>query len=132
MNKIIIFQEKYGDRYFDASTPEKLNAACFKILKERYEDDFWGYKDISPEPVGDDILTDEQIASLPTQSLKETESLKRAKFKHRLKNWQQEVKDLKQIEYCLQYKDHVAAKQILTARQDGEYESFEIEELESA
>lgn len=40
--RIIIFKEKHGDRYFDASTEWHLDAACATIIKERYEDGLYG------------------------------------------------------------------------------------------
>jgi len=33
--QVIIFKEKHGDRYFDASTPENTALACLYVLKER-------------------------------------------------------------------------------------------------
>lgn len=43
--KIIVFKEKHGNRYFDASTDEKVQAVALKIFNERLKEGYW-YMDI--------------------------------------------------------------------------------------
>lgn len=63
MTRILIAHETDADRYFDASTPDALAAACLKLLTERRHDYY-------PEPVavageGFELPSDEVLATLP-------------------------------------------------------------------
>lgn len=131
MNKIIIFKEKYDDRYFDASTPEKLNAACFKILKERFENGEYEWL-LEEEPEAINILTDEQIEALPTERLKNDELRRKKEYERDYKSWEREQNEFKNIKSCVEKELKEKAFTILRARNGGEYEGFEIQELEEA
>lgn len=131
MNKIIIFKEKHGDRYFDASTPEKLNAACFKILKERFENGEYEWLS-EEEPEAINILTDEQIEALPTERLKNDELRRKKNYEQEYK-WRKQEKDMfKEIASCVKSESKQYAYNLLYERKGGEYENFEIETLEEA
>jgi hypothetical protein len=41
MNRILVAHEKHGDRYFDASTDELLDAAAIFLLADRHNDGYW-------------------------------------------------------------------------------------------
>ena len=39
--KILIWKTKYGDRYFDASSPKKEEASALKVFKDMKNDGFY-------------------------------------------------------------------------------------------
>lgn len=126
--QILIAKEKHGTRYFDASTPELLAESAFKLLKERWDDGYWYFLDDPPEDK--DILSEEQIAALPTESLRNQESQKRKNFLRELDNWQNSVEEYKVIENCIQNRLKDKAWKILRSRRNYEYENVELETLE--
>lgn len=132
MKKILIFKEKYGDRYFDASTPEARDAACFKILSERFNDSWYDWMDEDMEEVddGDKILTEEQIDALPTQVLRLSEAKRREKHLRAVRIWQENKDIYAKIKDCVENKNISAAYKILLCQSDGEYECLELENLE--
>jgi hypothetical protein len=130
MKSIIIFKEKYGNRYFDASTEKLRNAACLKILKERFEG-FW-YDYSNEKPSDKNILSDEQIAQLPTENLKTQESRKRKDYLKDLREYDDEVSFHKKAKLAIDSQDSQSAYYLLLQRDDGEYEGFDIEDLKDA
>lgn len=45
MTRILIVEEKHGTYYYDASTPEALEAAAAHIVASRLEDGYWYVED---------------------------------------------------------------------------------------
>lgn len=129
MNKqILIAKEKHGTRYFDASTPELLAESAFKLLKERWDDGYWYFLDDPPEDK--EVLSEEQIAALPTESLRNQESQKRKSFLREQRDWEYLAKEYRAIENCVKNKLKDKAWKLLQNRSDYEYENVELEELE--
>ncbi len=129
MNKqILIAKEKHGTRYFDASTPELLAESAFKLLKERWDDGYWYCLDDPPEDK--EVLSEEQIAALPTESLRNQESQKRKDYLRKLYNWQSDEKQYLFIKDCVENGLKNRAWKLLQNRSDYEYENVELEELE--
>ena len=128
MKNIIIFKEKYGQRYFDASTEKLRNAACLKILKQRFEEFWYDYN--NEEPSAKNILTEDQIAQLPTENLKAQESRKRRDYLSELRQYNEEVSFYKKVKQAVMEDDGQSAYYLLLQRDGGEYEGFDIEELE--
>lgn len=129
MNKILIFKEKHSNRYFDASTVEAHSAACLKILKERLEEGYW--YDPGDPPDKEDILSEEQISSLPTEILKRAESERRKRYLRELANYEEEVKFVEDAKDAIANNKGRLAYKLLMWRRDGEYERFYEEELET-
>lgn len=128
MKSIIIFKEKYGDRYFDASTEKLKFAACLKILSERFEDHLY---DASKEEASDkNILSEEQIAQLPTDNLKTQELRKRKEYLKELRRYKEDVKFYNDVKLAIKSGDGKSAYYLLLQRDGGEYEGFDIEDLE--
>lgn len=125
--QIIVAKEKHGTRYFDASTPELLAESAFKLLKERWDSD-WYYYDAPPE--GKDILSEEQIAALPTERLRFSESEKRKRYLREFYNWQDDQKEYLAIKDCVENNLKNKAWKLLQSRSDYEYENVELETLE--
>jgi hypothetical protein len=60
--KILVAQEKHGNRYFKASTPEELDVSCKKILSERLEEkDYWYYNDENFVKRAEEIVNSDMI-----------------------------------------------------------------------
>jgi hypothetical protein len=60
--KILVAQEKHGNRYFKASTPEELDASCKKILSERLkEKDYWYYNDENFVKRAEEIVNSDMV-----------------------------------------------------------------------
>jgi len=95
MTQILIFKEKHGDRYFDASTPEMKSAAFLKILRERFTSGYYYEKPKSPERnlSREDkallSLSEEQLEALPAP-LKETTKTQVARLTRKLSHVQEE------------------------------------------
>lgn len=126
--QILIAKEKHGTRYFDASTPELLAESAFKLLKERWDEKHWYYVDDPPKDK--DVLSEEQIAALPTENLRNSESQKRKIFLRELRNWQDNAEEYKSIENCVKNKLKNKAWKLLQNRSENEYERVELETLE--
>lgn len=126
--QILIAHEKYGRRYFDASTPKLLDESAFKLLKERWEQGYWYYLDDPPKD--EDVLSEEQIAALPTESLRNSESQKRKWHLRNLYNWQDDQKEYLAIKDCVENSLKNKAWKLLQSRSDYEYENVELETLE--
>lgn len=126
--KIIVAQEKHGDRYLNATTDEALAASCVKLLKERLEQ---GWYDPGNPPEAKDVLTPEQIDLLPTESLRIAEANKCRSYLKELKYWERDVEFEKQVKQIVQ-SDVVDAKQAwrLLQSRNGEYEAVNIENVE--
>lgn len=126
--QILIAKEKHGTRYFDASTPELLAESAFKLLKERWNEGYWYYLDDLPEDK--DILSEEQIAELPTESLRNQESQKRKNYLREFYNWQSDEKEHLAIKDCVENNKKSKAWNLLLNRSVFEYENVELETLE--
>lgn len=128
MKQILIAKEKHGTRYFDASTPELLAESAFRLLKERWDDGYWYISEDPPEDK--DILFEEQIAALPTESLRNSESQKRIQYLRQFYNWQDDQKERLAIKDCVENNLKNKAWKLLWSRRNCEYENVELEELE--
>jgi len=130
MNKILIVTEKQGTRYFDASTTELLHAAAFKILKERWDEEYWYTLDEQPSSEG--ILTKEQIESIPIESIRVQEYIKLKDYTQQVKHWKRGADEYYNIKKAISDVDHKSAWRLLLNRSDGEYEEVDVVDLEEA
>lgn len=129
MSKILIATEKYGTRYFDASTEELKNAAAFKILKERFKDGYyydWLNEDVEPR---ENALSNEQIQNLPEPykskaMADEKEYLRAVEESESNKNTFASIKD------CVENNKTNRAYRLLLEFSNGEYEGIQLEKLE--
>lgn len=138
--KILIFNEKHGDRYFDASTDEKLHAACLKILRERVgPEGYWQFinpVDWESEWVQKYIegwdIEDAEIETIAIESVQKQVRAQRAKARQRRNEYLRADEQWARARVALEENDGEAAYQILQERDGGEYEDFTIEYLEDA
>lgn len=126
--QILIAKEKHSTRYFDASTPELLAESAFKLLKERWDDGYW--YELDDPPKEKEVLSEEQIAALPTESLRNQESQKRKNYLREVYNWQSDEKQYLSIKDCVENGLKNRAWKLLQNRSDYEYENVELEYLE--
>ena len=127
-SRIVVFREKHGDRYFDASTEKKYEAACIKIVKERQLDGWYSaYKPGYPE-----ILTKKDADKLPP-SYRKTAIDQLKYFETRMHEY---MRDKEIARLAKRVIDNMAASgeaiYIIEARQEYQYEEFKFEVLEKA
>jgi hypothetical protein len=130
MNKILIFREKHGSRYFDASTDELICKAALKVLTERLEDGYWYYEPEPPNKGG--ILTPNQIATLPTAALVNQETDKLIRYNQDFRQYEYDLQEFRDIKKSVETKDGLTAYKILRSRScdEYEYETFQLQNLE--
>lgn len=106
----ILLREKHGDRYIDASTPDKALKAAMKIVFERL-DEGWYWEEI-PEDVTPDQL---DLFKKPYKSKEDA-----------VREWLEMAKN-PTLEYLAGYR----IVEFLQERDKNEYEGFEVNWLES-
>jgi hypothetical protein len=94
--KILVVNSEYGARFFDASTLEKEDAACKKILKERL-DEGW-YKPYYDEEPKVELLSEDDVKDADVLRLIQ-EKNKRAK--QRLTDYRNSLSDFNDVNACL-------------------------------
>lgn len=153
VKKIVVFKEKHGERYFNATDPIELNKVFLEIMRERMQLG-WYYKpdvDYPIEWTEAMALQEEALDALP-ESLKSQVHRLRKAYKAREREAQKDTRWWELANELLampkeQAENHVhewtvnlstgpKQKKMLMAtflmdfRSDGEYEGFEIIELE--
>jgi hypothetical protein len=89
--RIIVDVSKHWTGYYDASTPESFAASCLKILQRRFDEGWYSDPGPVPEEPGEDkCLSEQQIAILPTEGLRQSETKRREQELGRLKEDRQE------------------------------------------
>lgn len=152
MNKVIVFQEKSSNRYFDASTQEAILRAFYTVLKERLEGGWYGLPskpsahylaDLEESAAMDDAV----FATLPTalQKMVENDRNKLATINEEIQeqtHWFGILQDV----IALPIDEAVAATMVVTAKStkprlalpwlysriaDHQYEEYSIENIET-
>lgn len=130
--QILVFKEKYGNRYFIAETKEHVYAACLKLLKEREwmfeEPEAPNLIDIPDEPVLFDNSVNEQLREEVMLVID------RAKKTNRkiLDNYKEAKEEYGMVKTALSEDNGEMAWRIMSDRRDCEYEYFEFAYLENA
>jgi hypothetical protein len=128
MNRIIIFKEKHGDRYFDASTPELLHKACLKIFKERLAEGWYegyAYPELQKPTmtIQESLTHDKKIQAVVEDQWRE--------YNNVLRGINKQAQEKAYIEKVVAEDSGEKAHKFLNHRSHYEYESYEIENLES-
>lgn len=133
--RILVAKEKHATRYFDASTEAALYAAALKLLKERMHPSY-GYIHAPGKASecykAEDLLTDEQIAALPSAALQGSATRMRDAARRDKALYEEALIQWGEALVARQSKDGRAAWEILRARDGNEYERVRFEYLESA
>jgi hypothetical protein len=135
-NYIVIFKQKYCDRYFIVNHPDKLHKAFLKILIERNEEKWFDWmKDHKPYEGPNHKRPDftlEEVRNLP-----ETMADTKANMLRELAKWKREDdmsiehKNLYvEIQQAIEDKNALQAYYILSSMKGGEYDGFTIEQGE--
>lgn len=70
---IIVWEDKHGTSYYDASTPENREASAREILRQLIDQQYIYKPDDEPDVYGIDMelvaLTEDQVDALPTNSM---------------------------------------------------------------
>ena len=128
----LIFEEKHGNRYIDASNKEVFFKGVLKILKERSADGYWYDSGIKPP----DLVTPdiEDIEKLPKTTvfdkLKKDAILSYYMYEKDYIKYYAEKELLNRIQYALDNNNGMAAYIILELQSKGEYEGFNWESFE--
>jgi hypothetical protein len=103
--KILVWHDKHGEHYFDASTPEAKEKSALKILKMWVE---WNYIGKPEDPMqhiqysGIDLeqaqLTDEAIDALPTQQMRNTAMGHKRSLERRKRQYESELEEFEDVE----------------------------------
>ena len=125
MKRILVLEEKHGNRYFDASTDKLLAQASLIVLKERYEEGGWYFKPSEPSKPD---FTEEQASELPP-SLKPAAMEFLRLYNCQLLRYREELDDYERIERAIASNNGWLAWNVLHDRSGYEYETCNPEDL---
>ncbi len=136
--RFIVFNEKHGDRYFRAGTPEETLGSFLQILTERFgPDGDWGSVDDqiadmdtvnSWDPAKPEYDA-EGIDDLP-ESLREAARENLGKYNQWEESEKKELEMLTLIKKAIDEQDGEAAYLAMHLRRDYEYERWDFEEVQ--
>lgn len=127
--KIIMFEEKHTNRYFEYNSVEKFYKIFLKIFNERYEQGWFKYGEVNkPKSLK---MSVEEINALKDEDVKKIAQDKYDEYQRELKQYEQYRKFNETVERVSKEQDAPAAYSILRGRNGYEYEKFEIIETES-
>jgi len=106
--KVLVWHDKHGEYYYDASTPEAEEASSREILKQmvasRYieePEDPYKHIQFSSIDLEQAYLTDEQIEALPTGSLRKEAREHKQALTNRLARYKNEKEEFAELERFL-------------------------------
>lgn len=122
--KILVCYEKHGNRYLDASTPEKLGESALKVLKERWNEGYFYYAPIKPEepPVMD-------LESIP-EPFKEQAKNMLLDYNRALDRYTKELREYNYLKDVIENNKTDKAWKTLDWFGESDYERVSIENVE--
>jgi hypothetical protein len=133
--KIVVRKEKHDTRYYDASTPAKLQAAALLILAERMDPEYaFIVKPERPDSLDKEPLTPEKIAALPNDALRKVAENQVRRYRIEKREYDEALTEWNAAMAAVTAGDGATAAGILQARHRAghEYEGFEIESAPTA
>lgn len=156
--RVLVWKNKHANQYYDASTPEALDASAREILRSLIHDYQYVYGPSEPSYFGIDLeqaaLTDDQIAELPTNAMRETAASHKSAKERADKEYEDDVEEYQNalkvsrgeeviVDHGVYRRDDprgrwkagdralkkLTAWDILQDRNGAEYEVFELEEV---
>lgn len=134
MTRILIAKEKHGDKVYDVSTIELLDAACLEILAERLFNQWYWRPDEKEKPA--EVMSEEEIAALPEGQIRATAARLAKHWKDQqawdadARKWYDRVKELVQEKesprVTLRGEEWPESYLSLRERSDYEYEEIEL------
>lgn len=126
---LLLCEEKHDTFRFHVPTREAFHKACLSVVKRRNSDGYWyvyeDAKELTPP-----TLSREQIAKLAEGSVKEAALEEWERHEAALKRVESEKVERALLAKALKG-DGEAAADFLRVRKDGEYEGFEVVELDT-
>lgn len=122
----LIANEKHGDLYYEASTPELLGLACLELLQRRLDDGWYNAGD-EPEPVPSGQLSPEALRDDPV--LYEVAVRRQASWQNRMDAYLGAVEFQQTAKKAIANRWFQEAWMLLRQRSDYEYEAVELVEL---
>lgn len=132
-NYVLVEDSKYGIFYHRADSPEKLDAACVKILKDRYEHGWYS----EPDENITIPYTEEEIENLPEKFAKQARREVQLKEEANRQNdgyieWYGFMKDVVEAGQSLTWRENAKNRipqsyDLLYARKEYEYEDVHLE-----
>jgi hypothetical protein len=126
---ILVAEEKHGTRYFDAATKEILCKSALKLLKERYDQDYWYGPGKKPERPSD-LPSNDDIKNMPDGILKKTAISMLKRYNSELQYFLQEEEFFENVKKAVDNEDGELAWECLYDHRDGEYQGVKLELLE--
>ena len=130
--KILILNDKGGDRYFLAEPEAKLHAAALLILKERIDPKYPFIVEPETPEIPEGMLEPAQLDALPEGEIKKIARGQRKNYDLLMRQYDNDLDQWKRIQKAIKEKDGKAAYKILQERQHHEYEDFTIDDVEDA
>lgn len=128
-HKIVVLKEKHGDRYLAAPTLDDFYSQCLSIVKSRHEEECWyDYDSDIPESPA---LTKEQVKALKDGCIKQAAEEEWERYEQAIKQAESNKEERTMLKLALAG-DGLMAALFLKGRSDGEYEGFELEDMEMA
>jgi len=126
--KILVFKEKHGDHYFDASSLDAFLLSCLITVKRRLEEgcfyNTWSFDEVKKPDLSEDF-----ILSLPASETKK--NLRKAwdEYRESIKETQENNDLVELAELAVETNDPYLAWRVLNERKEGQYEGFSIERM---
>jgi len=131
-DRILVFKEKHGERYFSAATHEQIGRACLKILKERLKEGWYGTDEKGIPPLELELAQYEEDLKGVKHDLCQKDVQNRIdNVKHEIEWKKMRIKFFIQTKEVVKRKDWRQAWWLIWNRRDGEYEGAEIIHLEA-
>jgi len=152
MKKIMIFEEKHGNRYFDVSTEELLHKVSLKMLSIRVEDGYFETEEYWVRLIENNKQKIEELGSLldklgvdkdrplfefgstaegdATSTFINNTIRELNRYKRYVTEYGRDYEDLRVAKSAIKEQDGERAYYILDCRRDYEYEGFDIKTLE--
>ncbi len=129
---LLLLEEKHGTFRYHVPTREAFHKACLAVVKRRNEQECWyEYEDAVQVTEGEKPpLSKTQIAQMADGRTKRAAEQEWEEYEARLKRLEGETEERELLAKALKG-DGEAAAEFLRARADGEYEGFELVELDN-
>ena len=127
--KILVLKEHHGNRYFDVSTQEKMDAVVLSIVRGRFGqyDSEYLFEGEPKRP-----FTDEEFATLLKTPMKEAARLQMQDYRDLLGFYCKHQQEQQRIADCLKNNDAKEAQRVLKSRKHCEDEDYDIVNVEDS
>lgn len=121
---IVKFEEKHGDLIYAYTSREEFYKIFLEVLSARYKEGWYSYKPKKPKKEID--MTLQQIEAITDESLKKFQLDRYKSYERELKEYNEFTQLNNDTEKAYKEKNAKLAYYVISERNDGEYEGFEI------